>query len=83
MLTELRLKLDKPDVIIRPAVPQIGLLDQVDIGEVARLGEHAAEAALPEIRKTVSWRGWLSRKISRTIERGLFNDGRRLEQREP
>jgi NTE family protein len=83
MLTELRLKLDKPDVIIRPAVPQIGLLDQVDIGEVARLGEHAAEAALPEIRKTVSWRGWLSRKISRTIERGLFNDDRRLEQREP
>ncbi len=83
MLTELRLKVDKPDVIIRPAVPQIGLLDQVDIGEVARLGELAAEAALPEIQKAVSWRGWLGRRVSRTFDGSLFRDSQRMQQREP
>jgi NTE family protein len=81
MLTELRLKIDKPDVVIRPAVPQIGLLDQVDISEVARLGEYAAEAALPEIRKAVSWRGWLGRRVSRTLDGGSFMGGQRMEQR--
>jgi NTE family protein len=83
MLTELRLALDKPDVTIRPAVPHIGLLDQVDISAVARLGAEAAEAALPEIRKAVGWRGWVSRKVSRTIGRGQLSNGQRMEQRQP
>lgn len=65
MLTELRLAVDQPEVIIRPPVPHIGLMDPVDIREVARLGEIAAEQALPEIERALSWRARLWRKISR------------------
>lgn len=63
MLTELRLQLEKPDVVIRPAVSHIGLLDRVDVHEVARLGEVAALKALPDIRRAASWRGWLMRRM--------------------
>jgi len=63
-LTELRLQADQPDVIIRPAVPHVGLLDRVDIHEVALLGEAATLAALPELRRAASWRGWLGRRVA-------------------
>ncbi len=48
--TELRLEIDKPDVIIRPDVHHISLLDEPSIPEVVALGEKAAEQAIPEIR---------------------------------
>lgn len=64
MLTELRLKVDQPDVLIRPKVPHVGLLDHVDIHEVALLGEQATLAALPELQRAVSWRGWLARRVA-------------------
>ncbi len=63
MLTELRLKAEHPDVIIRPEVPHIGLLDRVDVHEVAMLGEQAAVEALPALRRAASWQGWLARRI--------------------
>lgn len=72
-LTELRLELEKPDVIIRPEVPQIGLLDRVDVHEVARLGEQAAIQALPALRRATSWQGWLARRI------GLAGAHRKVE----
>jgi NTE family protein len=56
-ITEMRFQLDRPDVIIYPDVGQIGYLDQVNVSEVVRLGEIATEAALPELRKAISWRG--------------------------
>ena len=58
-----RLELDKPDVIIRPAVHDIDLLDKVVIADVARLGEQAVEAALPQLHKAVSWPVRLGKKI--------------------
>jgi len=60
-ITELRLQLDQPDVIIRPAVEHIGYLDQVKVAEVVRLGESATEAMLPKLREAVSWRGRFKR----------------------
>ena len=63
LLTELLLEMEKPDVLIRPAVQQIGLLDQVDVAEVARLGERAAEHALPELNRAVSWQARLERAM--------------------
>jgi NTE family protein len=54
MLTDLRLQMEKPEVIIRPIVNQIGLIDTVDIPEVIELGEQAAEAALPQLDR---WSG--------------------------
>jgi len=67
-LTELRLKIDQPDVIIRPDVTEIGLLDKVDVAEVALKGEQAAQAALPEIRQAGSWRGGLRRWTRQTFD---------------
>jgi NTE family protein len=55
MLTELRLKDDRPEVIIRPDVSQYGLLDLVVVNELIASGYNAAQEALPQIKKTVSW----------------------------
>ena len=52
-ITELRLQKEPPDVLIRPAVEEIGLLDHVIVSDVAKLGEEAAEAALPELARAV------------------------------
>jgi len=66
-IAELRFKLEKPDVIVRPAVQDIGILDQVDVHAVAKLGEDATRAVLPELKKAAAWpsrlRRWL--EISR------------------
>ncbi len=60
-ITELRLQLDQPDVIVYPDVGHIGYIDQVNVSEVVRLGESATEAVLPELRKAVGWRGRFKR----------------------
>ena len=50
-ITELRLKSEPPDILIRPAVEGIGMLDQVDVADIALLGEKAVEASLPELAR--------------------------------
>lgn len=62
-VTEYRLAVDRPDVIIRPKVGHIQLLQRVDVRAVARLGEEAAQEALPEIRRAVSWPARIRRWI--------------------
>jgi hypothetical protein len=42
-------------------VSGIGLLDKVDVHRVVRLGERAAEAALPELKRAVAWPNRLRR----------------------
>jgi NTE family protein len=51
-MTDLRLKLEKPDVIIRPDVKHLGALDAVDINDTFRRGEQAARLLLPNIRRS-------------------------------
>jgi NTE family protein len=63
-VAEYRLAVDKPDVIIRPAVSDIELLQQVDVREVARRGDEAVETVLPELMRAVSW--------TRRLRRSLF-----------
>lgn len=55
LLTELRLEVDNPDVIIRPNLGGIGLLDRVNIEEVIRCGEVAVEEGLAELKRVVGW----------------------------
>lgn len=62
-IAEYRLAVDKPDVIIRPAVSDIELLGKVDVREVAQRGEQAVEAVLPDLRRAVSWPNRLRRAI--------------------
>ncbi len=54
-MAEYRLAVDKPEVLVRPAVSHIELLDRVDPREVAQLGENALEAVLPDLKRAVSW----------------------------
>lgn len=62
-MAEYRLKIDRPDVVIRPRVSDINLLDKVNIREVAQRGEEAVEAVLPQLRRMVHWTARLSRKL--------------------
>lgn len=66
MLTELRLKLDAPEVIVRPDVEGIGLLDKVDVHKVIRSGEEAMDAVLPELKLATSWSNRVRRKYFST-----------------
>jgi NTE family protein len=61
--TELRLGIDKPDVIIRPDVHHINLLDENPTSEVVALGEKATEQALPEIRAHFTFAKRLGRRL--------------------
>ena len=54
-MAEYRLAVDKPEVLVRPAVSHIELLDRVDPREVAQLGEDALEVVLPDLKRAVSW----------------------------
>ena len=62
-VSEYRLEVDKPEVILRPPVTHIDILAQVDVREVAKLGEQAVEAALPELKSLFAWHNRLRRAI--------------------
>lgn len=55
-VTQYRLEVDHPEIIVRPQVYDIDTLDVVDIHEVAKKGEEAVEAVLPQLRTLFTWR---------------------------
>jgi len=72
-LTQFKLQLDHPEVIIRPDVDEIELLDNVNIPEVAQRGYQATKLALPEIKEELSLtaslgRIWRNRSQKNSIE---------------
>lgn len=74
MLVDLRLQVDEPEVIIRPACTQFGLIDHVNAVQLIRIGEEATQAALPDlwrvIRKQRHWSNklpWISPFWQRNI----------------
>ncbi len=62
-ITELRLQLEKPEVVIRPKVGEIGVLERVDVHDVVKLGEEAASERLPDLLRATTWRAGLSRRV--------------------
>jgi NTE family protein len=62
-VAEYRLEVDKPEVVIRPDVSDIELLEQVDVREVARRGDEAVETVLPELKRMASWTSRLRRSL--------------------
>jgi len=62
-VTEYRLEVDKPEIILRPQVADIDMLEHVDVHAVAQKGEEVVEAALPEIKKLFAWQNRLRRVI--------------------
>jgi NTE family protein len=63
MIAELRLQADEPEAVIRPEVDEVGLLDKVDVHKIARLGEKAAEKALPDLQRATSWTSRVGRQL--------------------
>jgi NTE family protein len=67
MLLDKQIKLEKPEVVIRPELGPIGIIDRVDIPEVIKSGELATVEALPDIRREATWQHQFRRKISSII----------------
>jgi NTE family protein len=67
-LAEYRLAVDKPEIIIRPNVHHIDLLDKVDVRAVARLGEDATEVILPELKRVSAWPARTARQLRNLIK---------------
>ena len=61
-MTELRLGLDRPELLIRPALAEINVLDTINVAEVVQLGETATLQVFPALRRLNAWprrlRGW-------------------------
>jgi hypothetical protein len=70
-VTQYRLEVDRPEVIIRPQVYEIDTLDVVDVHEVAQRGEEATEAALPKLRSLFTWRNRWRRSMGAYNQRSL------------
>ena len=58
-----RLEADAPDIIVRPNVHHLDLLDKVVVKDVAMLGEDAVEIILPELKKVTSWTHRMNKRI--------------------
>jgi NTE family protein len=62
-LAELRLQIDRPEAIIRPGVTNVGILDQVNIHDMVEAGYQACKAALPDLKKALSWSSTIKRRL--------------------
>lgn len=62
-VAHLRLQVDKPEVLVRPNVHHINLLDNVAVEEVARLGEEALENVLPDLKRKTAWLSRFNRRV--------------------
>jgi NTE family protein len=70
MLTELRLQVDQPDVILRPDVSAYPLLGDVNPIEIAGIGEIEATRRLNDLRRVTHWSYKILRKIHKTASPG-------------
>jgi NTE family protein len=62
-VTEYRLQMDKPDVIIRPRVGNIDTLDVINVHEVIKIGEEAVDEILPQLRQKFTLRNRIRRAL--------------------
>ena len=63
-VSEYRLEVDKPEILIRPAVSDVDTLEQVNVGEIAKRGERAFDEALPELMSLFTWNKRLARTLN-------------------
>ena len=62
-VTDYRLEMDKPDVIIRPRVGNIDTLDIINVHEVIKIGEQAVDEALPLLKRKFTLRKRIRRAL--------------------
>jgi len=62
-VTDYRLEVDKPDVIIRPQVGNIDTLDVINVREVIKMGEQAVDEVLPLLKQKFTLRKRIRRAL--------------------
>lgn len=63
-VSDYRLEVDKPDVIVRPQLGNIDTLDVVDVHEVIRIGEASVVEVLPQLRQKFT----LGNRVRRALQ---------------
>ena len=66
-VTDYRLQVDKPDVIIRPRVGNIDVLDIINIREVITIGEQAVDEVLPLLKQKSTLRKRIRRALGARV----------------
>jgi len=69
-LTELSMKVYQPEVIIAPRVGHIGILQNINIGELIAQGITATEKTLEKIKAEANW----MKKIQRSVKHKILPD---------
>jgi NTE family protein len=62
-ISEYRLEMDKPDVILRPRVGNIDTLDIIDVHEVVKIGEESVNEVLPQLKQKFTLRNRFLRAL--------------------
>jgi len=70
-MTQYRLEVDHPGIIIRPQVYDIDTLDIVDVHKVVKMGEEAVEEVLPQLKTLFTWRTRWRRTIGVSNQRSI------------
>ena len=78
MIAELRLRIEKPDVLLQPKVYQYSIADQIDVDEALAYGVQAVEEAKQQIENAFS----ISRRVNRWMRPSYLN-GVLLSERIP
>ncbi len=73
-LTELSMKVYKPEVIIAPRVGHIGLLQEINSEEMIQAGIDATEETLSEIKSQANWTKRIQRMVKHSIKPDIKPD---------
>jgi NTE family protein len=63
LFADLRLRLDDPEIIVRPEVSHVGILDTPESGPLVHAGRAAMAAGLRELDGWYGWRGTIRRVV--------------------
>jgi len=58
IVTDLRIELEKPEVLVRPEIHDIGLIDKIDVDKLVMAGELALLKHLPELQQVTTQPLW-------------------------
>ncbi len=78
MIAELRLRIEKPDVLLQPKIYKYSIADQIDVDEALAYGVQAVEEAKQQIENAFS----ISRRVNRWMRPSYLN-GVLLSERIP
>jgi NTE family protein len=73
-MTELAMRLYKPEVIIAPPVGHLGILQNVDVDELIQIGMTATEETLNQIEDEANWMKRMQRNVKHRINPEPYPD---------